>query len=532
MWLEALGSLGIFLLGMIVMTEGLRALAGDTLRRLLIRYTRNPLSGALSGAACTAILQSSSATTVAAVGFVAANLLSFPAALGIIFGANLGTTITGWMVALLGFKLKLGLLALPLVFTGAALKLFAGRRLAAVGLALAGFGLIFVGISMMQEAMVSLRSLISFEQLPADTLVGRIKLIGLGIAFTIIAQSSSAGVAATLTALYAGMIDFEQAAALVIGMDVGTTFTALLATVGATTNARRTGLSHVVYNVITGTVALFLITPYVAVWETVAPGALAQHLEIGLVAFHSTFNGLGVIAALPFLRPFARLMERLVGSSNDALGVELDEALRKQPIPALNAVQTNLVQCLERLLIETDLALSDQTRDTPFDIDAIQIALDETSDYLDGIEIGERESSEWQRLVALLHTLDHLQRLHERLEDSAGFTNLPRRELIAEPLEYLRKQTIAVSTALVAHRWQDASFAADKAEAFCASERAGMRLKVMEEIGRGLLDVDAGTKLLDTIRWMARVSHHLARITHHLHRAVETAGGENEATLF
>jgi phosphate:Na+ symporter len=151
---------------MIVMTDGLRALAGNAMRTALMRFTRTPLSGAITGAVTTAILQSSSATTVATVGFVGAGLISFSAALGIIFGANVGTTVTGWLVAILGVKLKLGTVILPLIFIGTSLKLFAQERVARLGYAIAGFGLIFVGITTLQEAMGGLQGVISPAQLP------------------------------------------------------------------------------------------------------------------------------------------------------------------------------------------------------------------------------------------------------------------------------------------------------------------------------------------------------------------------------
>lgn len=246
--LQAVGGLGIFLLGMLIMTEGLRALTGNAIQRLLIRFTQTPTSGALTGAIATAILQSSSATTVAAVGFVGAGLLTFPAALGIIFGANIGTTITGWLVALIGFKLQLGTLMMPLILIGVLMRLFAKVRPGQIGYALAGFGLIFVGIEAMQQGMAGLESHFLADTFPANTFTGRLILVLLGIVVTLITQSSSAGVAAALTALFTGTIEFEQAAALIIGMDVGTTVTAIIATIGGSVGSRRTGLSHIVYN--------------------------------------------------------------------------------------------------------------------------------------------------------------------------------------------------------------------------------------------------------------------------------------------
>ncbi|MCK5710977.1 MAG: Na/Pi cotransporter family protein, partial [Deltaproteobacteria bacterium] len=333
------GGIGLFLLGMIVMTEGLRALAGNTIRSVLMRFTKSPVTGALTGAASTAVLQSSSLTTVAAVGFVEAELITFPDALGIIFGANIGTTFKGWIVVMLGFKLSLGSVFLPLVFVGAVLRLFTKGRLSTIGYSIAGFGLIFVGITFMQQSMSEMHDFISFENLPADTISGRLLLVLIGVVFTAITQSSSAGVVATLTALYAGLINFNQAAALVIGMDIGTTITAVMATIGGSVGAKRTGFSHVIYNLLTGTGALLLITPYTHVWEYLAPGELVKNAEIALVGFHTFFNTIGVIIILPFTNQFARFMQRLIPGKASPYIEKLDYALLEDTDLALNAVQ-------------------------------------------------------------------------------------------------------------------------------------------------------------------------------------------------
>ena len=150
---QAIGGLGLFLIGIIILTNGLRDLAGDAMRSALMRFTHSPVSGALTGSITTAILQSSSATTVAAIGFVGAGLISFSESLGIIFGANIGTTVTGWIVVLLGFKLQIVNIMMLFVLLGALLRLFAKNRLATFGYTLAGFSIIFVGIAMMQQGM-------------------------------------------------------------------------------------------------------------------------------------------------------------------------------------------------------------------------------------------------------------------------------------------------------------------------------------------------------------------------------------------
>lgn len=310
--LKAIGGLGIFLIGMIIMTNGLKLAIASPLKKLLLSFTKNPYSGALSGTIMTALLQSSSATIVTAVGFVGAGIIGFSEALGIIFGANLGTTITGWIVVLFGFKLQLEIFIVPLVLIGAILKLFFKGNLANIGYAMSGFGLIFAGIATMQNEVIGLESIILLENISSSSWINIVKLLVIGIIFTMITQSSSAGVAATLTILYAGMIDFEQAAALVIGMDVGTTFTAIIATIGGNINVRRTGFAHVIFNILTAIGAVFLILPFIKLCNFIDIGFISNNSEIALVIFHSTFNLLGVLIILPFTKYFAKFMKSII----------------------------------------------------------------------------------------------------------------------------------------------------------------------------------------------------------------------------
>jgi len=402
---------------MIVMTDGLRALAGGAMRSVLMRFTRSPLSGAMTGAATTAILQSSSATTVAVVGFVGAGLMNFPEALGIIFGANIGTTITGWFVVLLGFKLNMGTLVLPLILFGAILRLFTHGRVATIGLAIAGFGLIFVGITMMQQGMGGLENIVTPANFPPDTLIGRLTLVAIGILITLITQSSSAGVAAALTALFMGAINFEQAVALVIGMDVGTTVTAAMATIGGSVGSRRTGLSHVIFNLFTGTGAIIMITPYIFLWETIAPGQLINNAEVALVAFHTSFNILGVIAVLPFTNRFAHLMEKLIVDKAPVYTRHLDRALLADTNVALSAVQSTVRDELLALLSHMNAILGDKITGKRIDLHELKSALDETNIYINRIHLSDGKGPNWGRLIAIIHLLDHMQRLYDRCKE-------------------------------------------------------------------------------------------------------------------
>lgn len=509
------GGLGLFLLGMIIMTDGLRGLAAESMRRLLTRFTRSPYSGAMTGALTTAVLQSSSATTVAAVGFVAAGLLTFSQALGIIFGANIGTTITGWLVALLGLKLQLGTLMLPLLLLGVLLRLFARDHLRQIGFALAGFSLIFIGISMLQTGMSGLESDVLSFNLPADSWTTRLQLVGLGILFTVITQSSSAGVAATLTALYAGTIDFHHAAALVVGMDIGTTFTAAIATIGGSSATRRTGLSHVFYNVLTGIMALLLISPYIFFIEQ-WQGDLHTNAELYLVGFHSGFNILGVLLVIPFTQQFSHLMFRLIPEDQDPYTVDLDKTLLKEPSVAVTASHTVLTRQFEFLLNTLLHALKKQGQTDIHVLRRFQPSLTITQEYIDNIHLGQDNKPLWQRLYAITHALEHLQRFYNRILEARTISNacqaeafnLLRSELCKE-IEQLQKfyqqsawDEIAQLSASIAHTTN--------------LKTDDLRDEFLAHVASDSLDVPVANEYLRALRWLNRVSTHIARISFYL----------------
>ncbi|MBF6056740.1 Na/Pi cotransporter family protein [Thiomicrorhabdus heinhorstiae] len=520
------GGLGLFLLGMIIMTDGLKKLAGDQIRSALFHFTQTPTSGALTGAISTAIVQSSSATTVAAVGFVGAGLMTFSNALGVIFGANIGTTMTGWMVALLGFKFSIDTIAMPIILVGVLLRLFSKGKVAQTGLAIAGFGLIFVGIETMQAAMAGMRDFIDFSQLPANNLIGQLQLLVLGLTFTLITQSSSAGVAVTLTALFTGMIEFEQAAALVIGMDVGTTATSIIATIGGTVGAKRTGYSHVFYNLITAIMALMLITPYTLVWEYLAPGSLQQNAEIALVGFHSLFNLLGVILILPFTKQFANLMYKLVPQTGSNYIDRLDKQLLQTPELALTAAQNTLLDLMRALVNELNYLTGKQPLKTfHSDLTQLQQDLDQTQYYLDAIHLNQNESHLWKRLISMIHMLDHLQRLHERCEEESDrakasklFPTLqPTSNRMAEDIEKLLQQILQGD-------WAATLKLTEELNQFIERDAEFYRHKMVDRMGQGEISADQCWDSLEAIRWMKRVSNHLYRISYHLQQMLLSSG--------
>lgn len=334
------GGLGLFLLGMTMMTDGLKLVAGPTLERILAGATRTRWHALGSGVMVTALVQSSSAVTVAAIGFVNAGLLSLGPALWVLFGANVGTTMTGWIVALIGLKFKIEVLALPLIGIGVVLRLTGeGQRRGAIGSALAGFGLLFFGIAMLQESFTGLAWQVKLPQ--GEGALAVLRLVGVGAFMTVLMQSSSASIAIALTAAQGGLLTTQGAAAAVIGANIGTTVTALFAAIGATPNARRAAAAHVVFNLITGVVALALLP-----WLIDALGAAREALGLPsdpaakLALFHTIFNVLGVLLMWPLAAPLTRwLQARFRAREDDEAQTQyLDDNVLQVPSLAVNAL--------------------------------------------------------------------------------------------------------------------------------------------------------------------------------------------------
>ncbi len=527
-----LGGIGLFLLGMTLLTDGLKGLAGSALRRMLARYTRTPVSGAATGAVATAVIQSSSATTVTAVGFVGAGLLTFPQALGIIFGANIGTTVTGWFVAILGFKLQIGEVVLPLVLLGALLRLYGHGKTRQTGLALAGFGLLFFGIDAMQQGMAEFKGILTPDDFPDDTLFGRFKLVLIGVAITLITQSSSAGVATALAAVQAGAISFPQAAAMVIGLDVGTTFTAALATIGGSAAIRQTGYAHVIYNVLTGVMAFILLGPFSsAVSSWIGDGEIGN-VQIALVAFHTFFNGIGVLLILPFTSAFARLVTRLVPETGPALQRRLDKRLHDDPRSATDAAAATIHDIATELsrLIADQLDVQQPVSSDFARRKSINDALEATSRYVAQIGTEQIDEMTRRRRSATLHALDHLLRLSHRCSQEARIETVKADRQLRRLGAALRTSTLKLSSD---HDLESIEQEFNRMREHMGKQRRRYRNRTVEISSQKKFSVESMLHRLDGARWIHRVSYHLWRISYHLRHAKqeqmpEILGNESE----
>jgi phosphate:Na+ symporter len=342
------GGIGLFLLGMMLMTNGLKTAAGPMLGRLLASSTETRRRGLATGIFVTALVQSSSAVTVAAIGFVNAGLLGFGQSLWVLFGANVGTTMTGWLVALIGLKVNVEAAALPLVGIGMALYLSGERsRRGALGEALAGFGVLFLGIGFLQHAFSGVGSGIDLAILGGRGWVSVLVFVLAGLLLTVLMQSSSAALAIVLTLAETGTLPLQEAAATVIGANIGTTVTALLATIGATANAKRAASAHVLFNVITGLVALLLLPLLIGTVSLLRDVlALDSTPAVSLALFHTSFNLLGVALMWPLADRLALFLQKRFRTQEEELGRPryLDHTVAAVPALAVDALRRELVR--------------------------------------------------------------------------------------------------------------------------------------------------------------------------------------------
>lgn len=349
---QILGGLALFMLAMEMMTNGLKNAAGHQLRHLLGHWTKTPLRGLAAGAIITGIVQHSGAVTVATIGFVNAGLLTLKHSLGVIFGSNIGTTMTGWLVSLVGFGFNIEAMALPLLAAGVGLRLVSRvPRTQFLGEALSGFALFFLGLSILKTALEGAAGgFTGGGMITSD--YGMPMFLLIGLVATVLTQSSSASLAIVLTAAAGGLISLPDAAAAVVGANLGSTSTAALAALKATANARRLAIGHILFNLVTGAIAL-LIMP--AMLWTVAELTLWLDLEanpaMSLAIFHTLFNVLGAAVMLPFTAPFARFLGRLFRSKEEDNGEPryLDDTLITTPELAIGAVD----QEMKRLIRHT-----------------------------------------------------------------------------------------------------------------------------------------------------------------------------------
>jgi len=520
---KLLGGIGMFLMGIVLLSDGIKSFAGDALRTALLRFTGSPFKAFISGALITAIVQSSSATTVAVIGFVSAGLLTFPQSIGVVIGASFGTTSTGWIVSVLGLKVSIGFYALPLVGIGAFIKLLSRGRWKSFGLTLAGFGLIFLGIETLQDGMQGLSDFFNLAELPSTGVFNHIVIIVIGIAMTVVMQSSSAAIATILTALHTASINFEQAAYLVIGAAIGTTVTGVLASIGSEVSTKRTALSHVFFNVITGIIALTILPVFLWLIGWVQINMKLEPGATSLAAFHTFFIAVGVMVFLPFVNEFSLWIERLLPNKGPELTRHLNATVLNVPAVALESTRRSLSEIAYQMfnIIRGRLSCSVNYMSS-FYLTELEHALERTQQFLAKIPPVTEDLPLSNFRLAQLHAIDHLMRLRTYLNlpsvlDKAVFFGNLQKEiaLCCEILEISGKGLLGRITS----DWIE--ILEKKSLELSEMQKLG-RLAVLRQTAVGDIEPGMALNILDTMRWFNRVGYHAWRICNYL------SGWENE----
>ncbi|MCW8908079.1 MAG: Na/Pi symporter [Sedimenticola sp.] len=306
--------IAIFMFGMLSLERGFGAFTGGLLERLLTHTTSSHWRSLGLGMVSTSIMQSSSLVSVITISFISAGLLSLSAGIGIIFGANLGTTTGAWLIAGLGLKVNISAYAMPMLVFGTILILQKSKQLKGVGYILAGLGFLFLGIHYMKEGFEAFRVSIDLARFSVSGYSGLLLYTGIGILATFIMQSSHATLVLTITALAAQQITYDNALALAIGANVGTTITAILGSISANEKGRRLAGAHLAFNLVTGLLAIVFLQQLLVTVDTLSAlaGIAEDDFTLKLALFHTLFNLLGILFMTPLISPLADLLERLI----------------------------------------------------------------------------------------------------------------------------------------------------------------------------------------------------------------------------
>ena len=354
--LNLIGGLGVFLVGMRIMSDGIQNRAGNRLKSVLHTMTENRFAGLLTGVGVTSLIQSSSATTVLLVSLVNAGLITLTQSIGVVMGANIGTTLTAWIVSIVGFKFKIASVALPAVAIG--LPMYFSKRTTRRETAniFIGFGLLFLGLGFMKDSVPDIRNNPEILAFLSDWsqwgFASTLLFVAIGSLLTVVVQSSSAAMTITITMAFKGWIDFPVAAAIVLGENIGTTITAFLASIPMNATAKRTARAHMLFNVIGVVWMLIVFQPFIRMVDHLVPGSVADptHIPIHLSMFHTLFNVANSLLLIGFVGPLARAVERMV-KEDSAISRRGPYQLNLVPVNIADSVDSNLITIRRELAV-------------------------------------------------------------------------------------------------------------------------------------------------------------------------------------
>ncbi|HHW91349.1 MAG TPA: Na/Pi cotransporter family protein [Firmicutes bacterium] len=520
------GGLGLFLFGVNIMAEGLQKAAGNKMRRVLEVLTNIPIIGVIMGAIVTAVVQSSSAVTVMVVGFVNAGLMTLKQAVSVILGANIGTTITAQLVAF-----QLTDYALPAVGIGFALFFFSKHRLAKYfGQALLGFGILFLGMDTMSAAMKPLREFSPFLEIMVS--FGKYPILGIiaGALFTAVIQSSSATTSLIIILAGENLIDMQGAISLVFGSNIGTTVTALLASIGTSITARRTAIAHLFFNV--GGALVFL--PFLGYFEGIVE-LTAVSLARQVANAHTIFNVANTLLLVPFIDAFVGLITRIVPGQDYAIerGLKyIDQAaiLKTPPSIALSHATKEIIR-MAKIAAESFQDAYKGFMDN--DIHYIDLALQkeevidelekEITLYLAKLSQRSMTESESRRVTALLHAVNDIERVGDHTENLSQLVRTKIEERL--PFSNIALAELKTMFELVADIFHKAYTAVENSDQDLAREVLKHEDKIdlmertyrnnhIQRLNEGVCYPFSGIVYLDIISNLERIGDHSNNIAH------------------
>jgi len=549
-FLTLIGALGFFIYGMKVMSEGIQKVAGSNMRKVLGMMTSNRFKGIFTGFLITSIVQSSSATTVMVVSFVNAGLLTLIQSIGVIMGANIGTTVTAWLISIVGFKVSISSFALPII--GFALPMLFSRKskIKSWGEVLIGFAILFIGLNELKGAVPDLESdpaILEFLSSFTDMGVLSVLLfVGIGTIVTITVQSSSAAMALTLVMANNGWIPFEMAAAMVLGENIGTTITANLAAMVANVHAKRAARAHLIFNlsgvvwmIVLFTPFLNLIDHYMIKFQGVSPMDPNQphSIPIALSIFHTSFNILNALVLVWFVNPIANLVTRIVKSTGDDDDYHLqfigDNIIRTPDISILEArkeiyqfgmITAKMSGFLQTLVVKKKekkrVKLMDKIKKYEEITDRIEV---EVATYLAKVAEGNISENTSIKIRSLLSINNDLERIGDiffqmslniqrKNESNLWFTDNQTEGLMSQ-FKLVDEALTIMTTNLESDYAKVSLTEAKNKEKEINANRSALRREHLKKIEKSEYDIMSGVIYIDLVASLEKVGDHTINVT-------------------
>ena len=524
---QFLGGLGIFLFGIKYMGDGLQKSAGDRLRDILDRFTTNPFMGVLTGIIVTCLIQSSSGTTVLTVGLVSAGFLNLRQAIGIIMGANIGTTITAFIIGI-----KISDYALPIIAVGAVLLFFfKSRKVHNIGQIVFGFGALFFGLELMGDGMKPLQSMQEFRDFTLMMSDNSILGVFVGTIFTVIVQSSSATIG-ILQELHAqGLMDIQAALPVLFGDNIGTTITAVLASIGASVAARRAAATHVLFNLIGATIFI-IILPFFTDLVVMLQGALDLNPKMTIAFAHGIFNVTNTVIQFPFIAGLAYIVTKLIPGDDSIIEYKTQHLdpifIEQSPAIAVGQAQEEVIRMGKfaiKGMEETREFLNTRQpkhAETAFQLeDAINNLDQKITDYL--VKLSSRSLSEHEsgRHAILVDTVRDIERIGDHFENIVELTEVQANsktffsDSALEDLQNMFSLTLeTVRKAIDALDFNEKNLAIEvlKKERSIDEMEKSLRKKHIARMNDGKCSVKSGVVFVDIASNLERIGDHAVNI--------------------